>query len=281
MRLEFHGYGPQDPVPVPDSVQFFIYSDKGTHKLLVHRTLSVKTTTMPLEDILHGEKDEENDSRAGETDRNAGLKVKGAGKEKNGEDGYVVVAIAGCRTLNVEALEVLDAMELVKSSYRNDDPEHPLLSGTCTIWSDDDDDEWTLVMRPLFCKIALGNVSNTMKNYVRLEEPSVYLKNVNSDAEILRSDGFRPVELLDSVCRRDLPYDIGMYPQQPGTSTYAYPNDYEEATLGTPRTTLVLEGKIKGEICRFPVELPALKRGEKVEVDIDVSTPTEYHSFVR
>ena len=80
VRLEFPGYGPQDPVPVPDSVQFFIYSDKGTHKLLVHRTLSVKTTTMPLEDILHGEKDEENVSRTGETDRNAGLKVKGAGK---------------------------------------------------------------------------------------------------------------------------------------------------------------------------------------------------------
>ena len=137
-----------------------------------------------------------------------------------------------------------------------------------------------LSLTPLMSRVQLCEIGNTMKGYVRLEDPRVYLENMNSSAEVMRTMGFRPSEMLEGKRPQPLPYDIGIFVQHPMTELFCYPNDSEGSAVGTPLTRLVLECEIKGKTCRFPVELEGLGRNKTLHIDISVSGPEHYDSKV-
>ena len=129
-------------------------------------------------------------------------------------------------------------------------------------------------------RVRLSRISNNMKSYVLMEDPRIYLENMNSAAEVLQRSGFRPAEFLEGRREKKLPWDIGFFAQQPMTCLYCYPNDSNESTLGTPHTKLVLECEIKGATCRFPVDLPALGRNKTLNVELSISSEDSYESKV-
>lgn len=179
-----------------------------------------------------------------------------------------VVAIANCpRAFNRSAIERFDSMELLSLEFDEDSPSAPLLSGTC---SADPGKEVLVTLCPLMCRVVLSRISNTMTGYVRLEDPRIWLENMNLDAEVLRESGFRPSEFIQGTRKVSLPYDIGIFTQTPFTELFCYPNDSAELTIGTPATTFVLECEISGSTCRFPVKLPPLKRNSTVYVEMTV-----------
>jgi hypothetical protein len=200
------------------------------------------------------------------------LMVKGARRAKS------VVAIANSpRSLNRRAIERYDSIELLSYEFNEDSPDAPLMSGTCSM---SPDVPAHISLSPLMSRVQLCGISNLMTKWVRLENPRIFLRNVNPAAEIMRVSGFRPTEVEDLPSSQPLPFDIGAFEQHPMTGVYCYPNDSPDATIGTPRTSLVLECEIKGETCRFPVELESIPRNSTVHVDISVSGPETYESKV-
>lgn len=189
-----------------------------------------------------------------------------------------VVAVANSPLeFNRSALERYDSIELLTYSFEDDSPERPLMSGQLQAESGS---ARTIVLTPLLARVLAGELSNKLKGYVRLEDPRIYLQNMNANAELLRTAGFNPSETLPSPPVQRLPYDIGVFSQCPGTELFCYPNDAEEATMGNPSTVFVLECEIQGATRRFSVPLPAIRRNSTTRVDITVTGETTCESKV-
>ena len=185
-----------------------------------------------------------------------------------------VVAIANSpRSFNRLAIDRMDSMELVSYYFEEDSPEYPLMSGLCSLLPDA---PGHIRLVPLMSRVRLGEISNTMKGFARLEDPRVYLENMNASAEILKNSGFRPSDYIEVLNKKPLPYDIGIFPQHPGAELFCYPNDTPEGTVGSPQTLFVLECEIYGKTCRFPVALNGLGRNKTLNVDISVAGPEHY-----
>lgn len=188
------------------------------------------------------------------------------------------IAIANSpRSFSRAAIERYDSIELLCYEFGEDAPDYPLMSGMCSM---EPGSPGQITLAPLVSRVQLCEVSNSMKDYVRLEDPRVYLKNLNSSAEILRFSGFRPTESLERSDPAPLPYDIGIFAQHPMTELFCFPNDSPEPSIGTPWTTLVLECEISGQTCRFPVELEGLERNKTLHIDLNVLSPDQHESHI-
>ena len=186
-----------------------------------------------------------------------------------------VVAIANSpHQPNLKALARYDAMEQLTFSFADDDPQVPVLGGSCTTRGQ----EGAVVLQPLLCRVVLASVSNTMDSYDLLEEPRVRLRDLPAGAEILRDKDFRPTELLDAGSWAALPCDVGFFTQEPGVTLWCYPNDTPADVLGVPRPALEFSCGIRGETCSFEIPLPPLSRGSRLEVELTVDGPGE-HSY--
>lgn len=184
------------------------------------------------------------------------------------------VAIANCPYLfNTEAMTRYDAMELVSTYFQDDNPEAPIMSGTCEFSASDD---CIMELTPLLCRIILAEVTNNMDDYRRLEEPKVWLSHMNASAALLRADGFRMTEQVQDTLKVDLPCDIGLYTQYPGTTLCCYPNDGHSPTAGNPATEFIFECSIDGvpQVCR--TDLPPIKRNATVMLSLTVDAPGIY-----
>ena len=200
------------------------------------------------------------------------LVIRGAKKAKR-----AVVIVNSPRTFNRIAIDRYDSMELLCCEFDEDSPEAPLMSGTCQLLPEA---SGHISLTPLMSRVQLCEISNTMKGYARLEDPRIYLENMNSAAEVMRGSGFRPSELLDDTRKKPLPFDIGIFSQKPMTELFCYPNESPEATVGSPQTILVLECEIYGNTCRFPVTLGEIGRNKTLHVNITVGGPELYESKV-
>lgn len=189
----------------------------------------------------------------------------------------IIVAIANSRLeFNTDALTRFDSIELLVWDFGQDSPSAPVMSGICEIGADS---KAVITLTPLMARVQLGEISNSMKGYVRLENPRLYLENMNGSAELLRTVGFRPSETVADPPHTPLPYDIGIYPQNPGTEVFCYPND-SPGTIGTPATALVLECEINGTTRSFSTPIPSLERNSTTRIDISVSGPESFESRI-
>ena len=189
----------------------------------------------------------------------------------------LVVAIANSpHEFNAGALARFDSIELLTYNYTDDSPAAPVMSGMCEVAAEGNA---SITLTPLMARVQLGEISNYMERYVRLENPRLYLDNMNSSAEVLRTVGFRPSETVSNPPRTSLPYDIGIFPQNPGTELFCYPND-TPGTIGTPPTALVLECEISGVTRRFSTSIPSIERNSTTRIDLSVSGPESFESRI-
>lgn len=194
---------------------------------------------------------------------------------------FIAVAIANSPgQIDPAALGSFDAAEALTMSYSNELAEAPLMSGTAQ-----SSGSGTVFIRltPLLCAVQLLSVDNCLQDRPLLKNPRVYFDYANASAQVLRQDGFRPSQTIESPAGlrspelffAALPEDIGYRRSEPGITLCCYPNDSPYATIGTPRTELVLEAEVEdGTVC-FPTELPALPRGSVtgIRVVIDDNSP--------
>lgn len=191
--------------------------------------------------------------------------------------GRLIVAIANSpHDFNDGALARYDSIELLTYDFEDDSPPQPLMSGMCEVAAGG---SASVTLTPLMARVQLGEISNCMTGYTRLENPRLYLDNMNASAEVLRTVGFRPTETLSDPRPTPLPYDVGIFPQNPGTELFCYPND-TPGTIGTPATALVLECEIRGATCRFTTPIPSIPRNSTTRIDLTVSGPSTFESKI-
>lgn len=195
------------------------------------------------------------------------------------EGDKMVVGLAGCsHEFSDEALDAYDSMELLRFYYEDESPGVPMMSATASCRAGD---TITLGFSSAMCCIELDGIEHSFTDYKRLEDPVMYLEDVNPYVEALRRDTFMPEETvsdtsgLRGLMWERLPYDIGMYPQQPGTKLYCYPN---ESSLRP--TVLVVEGTPSGgRKCRFRTELPRMTYGSRLSVSLVISEEPGTYEF--
>lgn len=230
------------------TLDYFIYSTEGTQSLETHKCL-----TMTGNEIV-----EKNLWSAAEVS-SASLSPR------------TVVAIANCpRALNMDAIKMKDSMDLLEFAFQDDDPSWPILSGE-TVFTPGG--AATVKLLPLLAQVRITAVTNGLRNYQLLEDPSVRLCDLNPSAKVLQFKDFHPMEFIEQGALHQLPTDIGFYTQHPDVSLFCYPNDAPETTLGLPPTSLQFNCKIEGTEYSFPFDLPPLSRGSLLDVELIIDNP--------
>ena len=188
------------------------------------------------------------------------------------------VAIANLRRkLNTGALLKYESVELLSVDFADDSAQTPVMSGECEVEALSDTAYAEVNLTPLMCRVRLGAVTNNMDGYRRLEDPRVWLTDINASAEVMRTSGFRPIETLQDTTVYNLPCDVGFYTQYPMIDLPCYPNDTPESTLGVPRTGITLECEIKGQTVRFSSDLPPMERAAVISANLTVDSAEEYY----
>lgn len=182
----------------------------------------------------------------------------------------LAVAVANSdKALSPVALDRYDSLKELGYEFSDEDSSAPIMSGQCATYSQ----EGEITLTPLICQVVISSISNTMDGYELVESPRVRLFDLNCYAGIMQEEDFYPIEIVEYGEWEYLPYDIGMFTQNPGTTLFCYPNETAQASLGGVRTGLELDCMILGEPCSFTTELPPFDRGSKLLVDITVGGP--------
>ena len=103
-----------------------------------------------------------------------------------------------------------------------------------------------------------------------LEDVKIYLTNVSAACPVLADSARAPFSFVNNghlnesdleafrepgLVRKVLSQPVGRTAVFPDISLYCYPNSETEAGPGSPFTRLVIEGKIQGQTCYYPVEI--------------------------
>lgn len=154
-----------------------------------------------------------------------------------------------------------------------------------------------LHLRPLVCEVRLNSIccDFTGKAYdgERIKDMKVYLTNVNAECRLSDDDGPSPMRIINAgrleeddiagfkdpgIIMRSIDGEIGKKAVRPGINLWCYENCHEEETPGTPYTRLVIEGRISGRTCYWPIDInrdteyePGVRRGICHSYDIVIT----------
>ena len=122
-----------------------------------------------------------------------------------------------------------------------------------------------IVINSICCDFSDKPYKNTF-----IKDAKAYLINVNTSSGILQYDSFMPENLCNCLGYNEEDSEKFMEPgiirqeigelsdnriHYPEISLYCYPNDAPEESPGSPFTKLVIEGKINGETCYYPISI--------------------------
>ena len=129
-------------------------------------------------------------------------------------------------------------------------------------------------MQPYVSEILLRSIrcDFTGKSYQgqKLRNVVVYLTNVNCSCPLIYDEPLNPSTFVnmggldDDIFRefkepelimRDINSTIGQDPIRTNISLYCYPNTCKEEGPGTPFTRLVIEGRLNGQTCWWPINI--------------------------
>lgn len=184
-----------------------------------------------------------------------------------GQKECIIVANSS-RNLKLKIMDRLDTMQSLTFAYEDEDPDKPVMVARAAVTAGKDT---VLTLQPFLCRVVIEEVSNAMDGWVLMEEPEVYLSDINPEVGILQEKEFRPSATLEEGPAASLPYDIGFYSQYPGTVLHFYPNDTPERVLGGCRTTLTFRCKVEGEVIEETVALPPSGRNSLVRARVSMS----------
>lgn len=182
----------------------------------------------------------------------------------------LVAAVANSpKALSPVALDRYDSLKELGYEFGDEDCSCPVMSGQCTTVSQ----SGGIALKPLLCQVVVSSISNTMDDYELVESPRVRLTGISCYAPVMQEEDFLPTEIAEYGEWADLPYDIGMFTQNPGTTLFCYPNESSGTSLGGVNTAIELECFVMGQLCSFTENLPPFGRGSKLLVDITVDGP--------
>lgn len=200
----------------------------------------------------------------------------------------IIVAIANSQLTNddIADIRVYEDLIQLKTRLADETAEYPLMTGETRVCVGEQS-ECSVTLYPMLSEIFLSSVTCKMDGAYAgktLQKVKAYLTNVNGRTEMMRWDGFRPSEILNQgkLSESDmqaLNYQRLLYSYLGNgqkidngysygkTSLYCYPNDAAEESLGTPYTTLVIEGLLDGKTNYYPVRINRKGYGHSVGVE--------------
>ena len=157
---------------------------------------------------------------------------------------------------------------------QDEDGTRPFLSGTVRFKAGHD---VTVDLAPRTARIELHSIQCDFRGRpyegAQLEDVRVYLTNASAACPLLDGPVRAPVSFINVgrlnpgdlegfrdpglVCAT-LPKPVGSQPVFPGIRLFCYPHAEPEDSPGSPFTRLVIEGKIQGKTCYYPL---AINRG--------------------
>jgi len=204
------------------------------------------------------------------------------------EGDKIIVAIANSQLSNEEisSIVVYEDINSLRTRLEDESPEYPLMTGETRVCAGSEDG-CTLVLYPMMSEIHVSSLECKMEGAYsgkKLQKVKAYLTNVSGKTEMMRWDGFRTSEILNQgrlvesdmqmLRYQRLLYNyIGNGKQSSdgwtygSASLYCYPNDAKEESVGTPYTTLVIEGTIDGAVNYYPVRINREGFGHSVGVE--------------
>ena len=198
------------------------------------------------------------------------------------------------------------ALLSVKSALEKEEEHKRLMSGTGYAYAGKDH-TCEIEVSPLVSEVVLNSIkcdfSSKPYSNAELKNVRVYLTNVNASAPLLQTDNFKPEKLYnisgcsdedlqefsnpELICR-SLENAVGSQPIFPGIKLLCYPNESSEDSPGSPFTRLVIEGRINGKICYYPISInrpesghcsgePGIERNCRFVYDITIKSTGSSH----
>ena len=202
-----------------------------------------------------------------------------------------IVAIANVEEKDLVWSDVHSYEGLQKhlSDLRKEDPEHPVMSGETALLAGYDR-KASIVLEPLMSRVELQSlrIDFTGRSYEgeTLKNVKVYLINVSGCCETTRQEGFTLTDLLNQGCLDEhldeqmarpemlwqpIGEEVGPAGVTPGISLFCYPNGTAHEGAGRPFTRLVVEGKVLDNTYYYAVNLPAMMRNTRYQVDMTLT----------
>ena len=167
----------------------------------------------------------------------------------------------------------LQALEQETADLRKETHDKILLSGLCTAEAGKDSG-CEIALTPLSAEIQIESIrcdfSGKPYQGAKIEEVKAYLINVNASARIFQKNGFTPETLCNQggfiendvkqfedpgIITNEIKGSVGSQTVYPDIVFRCYPNECEEESAGSPFTRLVIEGKINGNTCFYPIDI--------------------------
>lgn len=183
-----------------------------------------------------------------------------------------LVAIANCPfTFIPEEIPTYTTLEATRFRYADDNPECPLMTGTCSLSAGTQDT--VIRIRPILASIVLAEVNN--HSDLLIVNPRLAASGLNPEVEILRQSAFHPKEPGTDTIRASLPCDIGLYASHPGTTIHCYPNDTPDGGPGSPETSVWFECEMRDTTRLFPIPITGIPRAACIRIYLTILSKEE------
>ena len=167
----------------------------------------------------------------------------------------------------------LDALRERRARLQDEDPSYPLLTALIPIEAADGR-RVQVSLHPFTARIEIKSLRCDFSGHpyagAQVEDVRLYLTNVNTAAPLLSDSLGTPTDFINVGRLQTHDLEDFLHPEQvlvslkdpigsqavrPGTVLYCYENTAVETGAGTPATCLVIEGKLTGETCYWPIEI--------------------------
>ena len=190
------------------------------------------------------------------------------------------VALSNYRSGSWSDIRTYDSLEEIRFRLEEEDPAAPMLWGTGKAGQD-----CRLTLQPMLSRITLGSIACdfSRRPYAgeTLQEVRAYLTYACAECRPFRPEDTAAAWVnagrLDEVETASLSHpetvlqtiapalERRIYPE---ADFYCYPNPSRGAEFGSPVTRLVIEGRLRGTVYYYPIDLPGLEANVRYRLDI-------------
>lgn len=215
-----------------------------------------------------------NDDKLGRLDSYQRISIEGNTKtlkasSRTGKKIIVIVANLYRDRFNWADIHSYSGLCKIYSELKAEDPAFPVMSGECRHIATPKG-HCKIELRPLMSKIHIKRIQYDFKGpYYKdesLTDLKLYLTNVNSMCYILPDSTASPGSIINygklnegDISSFTVPEilckSIDNNKTAEDISLFCYPNISKQATLSSPATRLVIEGKLKGRTVYYPIEI--------------------------
>lgn len=186
-----------------------------------------------------------------------------------GDKTMVILANSGTDRYGWTDINCRKTLESRMFDLENENPDHPVMSCAYGITTGQ---AYSPRLRTLSSDIILRSIrcdfSDRSYSGHKLTDIRIFLTNVNASCHIGAEGEVYPARIVNAgvlmesdmerfrhpeLVYRELGEDVGEEWVYPQITLKAYPNCCREESIGTPFTRLVIEGKVNGELCYYPI----------------------------